>query len=280
MKSTDQPYIALKLHNSVNGKSIDCCALIDTGASSCCIPTSMVRALSLPQTGIVRISTAAGVLDVPQYVVQVVIEKQVFDCVVVEVSDPTPMLIGWDVIQKSNLLHTISAKIPGQVVHFLTAIPTLKKQMVLVLGQDTTHIDRLMLIKNQLNVRGYTGIIVKDQSDVDIQSIEEKVNMLASLCRFVICDNSFPSGHIDELKICSLNRFVTAVIQEKGRGATWMQSDYPVDYSFITVIEYSDIRGIPDVVEQAIEWAKNKLDERKSFFDKIYRWRTPGTGAI
>jgi hypothetical protein len=214
-------------------------------------------------------------LDVSQYHVRIMIGKDNFECTVVEIADPTPPLIGWDVIQKSSLLAAISARIPGHVVHFLTAIPTLKQQMVLVLGQDTTHINRLKAIQNHLSSHGYSGIIVKEQTDIDIQSVEEKVNMLASLCRFVICDNSFASGHIDELKICAQNRFVTAVIQEKGKGATWMQSDYRVDFSFIDIFEYPDVAGIPLAVDQAVKWADKKLDDRKNVFNSLYTWRTP-----
>ena len=267
--TADEPrYVDIEIHNLANGKSIDCKALIDTGASSCCLPRSIALALDLRPNSMALISSVMGTLAVPQYLVRLVIGKETFRCTVVEIADPTPALIGWDVIQQSSLLTTISTKIPGHIVHFLTAIPTLKRQMVLVLGQDTTHIDRL-------NSHGYIGIIVKEQSDIDIQSIEEKVNMLASLCRFVICDNSFPSGHIDELKICALNRFVTAVIQEKGKGATWMQSDYRFDFSFIEVFEYPDVGNIRRTVDKAVEWAERKLTDRKSFFDKLYTWRTP-----
>jgi hypothetical protein len=46
--------------------------------------------------------------------------------------------------------------------------------------------------------------------------------MLASNSRFVICDNTVSSGHIDELRICATNRFVIAIVQEEGKGATWM----------------------------------------------------------
>lgn len=274
--TADEPrYIDLEIHNPGNGKSITCKALIDTGASACCLPRSIAVSLGLSPFSMVRISSVTEMIDVPQYFVRLVIGEENFDCSVVEISDPTPVLIGWDVIQKSNLLTTISAKIPGHVVHFLTAIPTLKQQLVLVLGQDTTHIARLKAIQSRLASVGFTGIIVKDQSDIDIQSVEEKVNMLASLCRFVICDNSFASGHIDELKICALNRFVTAIIQEEGKGATWMQSDYPLDYSFISVFHYSDVGKIPQAVDQAVDWARKKLDERKRFFDKLYSWRAP-----
>lgn len=161
----------------------------------------------------------------------------------------------------------------GLVVSVCDIIQQTKKQFVLVLGQDTTEIYRLHLICDALKNIGYTGIIVKEIPDLEIQSIEEKVNMLASLSRFVICDNSFTSGHIDELKICSSNRFTTAIIQEEGKGATWMQADYPVDFKFIHTFSYSDISKISAVTKQAAYWAEDWLNIRTGNLNSLYPWR-------
>lgn len=62
-----------------------------------------------------------------------------------------------------------------------------------MLGQYTSEIDQLYSIRAKLRDLSYMSIIVKDIADIDIQSVEEKVNMLASLSRFVICENSITS---------------------------------------------------------------------------------------
>jgi len=182
-------------------------------------------------------------------------------------------LLGWDII-KQGIRHPVFINlVVGDIVHILDAIPSFKKNTVLVLGQDTSEIDRLRSIQAKLKNLGYTGIIVKDIADIDIQSVEEKVNMLASLSRFVICENSTTSGHIDELKICATNRFVTAILQQEGMGATWMQADYPLDFSFIKTFFYPTRTETPSAVEKAAEWAEKKLNERKLYFDRLYSWR-------
>jgi len=207
-----------------------------------------------------------------QYQIQITIGGKIFSCQAVEVENPCPLLIGWDIIKQGNLPE-IPTKIVGNIVHFLSIIPKLKRELVLVLGQDTTEIERLRVIQNQLKPLRYSGIIVKEYPDIDIQSVEEKVNMLASLCRFVICENSVASGHIDELKICRDNRFVTAILQERGKGATWMQADYPIDYPFMKVFEYPDPASMPLYVMKAVEWAEKKQTKRKKMFDNLYTWR-------
>ena len=120
---------------------------------------------------------------------------------------------------------------------------------------------------------GYEGIIVKEILDIEIQSVEEKVNMLASLSRFIICDNSFTSGHIDELKICASNRFTTAIIQEENKGATWMQADYSIDYNFMQTFTYTDVSKISEVVKQSVVWAEEQLKKRTELLNSLYHWR-------
>jgi predicted aspartyl protease len=274
----DVPYVDVTLENVIKKKSLKVRALIDTGATSSCLTRNIIRQLELPIIGVAEVVSVTGKFTVNIYLASFLIDGQKFENVQVmeaELGDDTAALIGWDIIKNSTLLSSISSKLVGQVTHFLTNIPSLKKSLVLILGQDTTEIFRLRIVQQHLAQKGYNGIIVKEQPDINIQSIEEKVNMLASLCRFIVCDNSFTSGHIDELKICAINRFVTAIIQEKGKGATWMQVDYKYDFSFMNTFYYDDPSDIPNAANQAIAWAENKLNDRKLIYDKIYTWRSP-----
>lgn len=97
--------------------------------------------------------------------------------------------------------------------------------------------------------------------------------MLASLSRFIICENTFASGHIDELKICASNRFTTAIIQEENKGATWMQTDYKIDYKYIKTFTYANIFEIPIIVKKAVKWAEQRLKKRTELLNKLYKWR-------
>jgi len=274
MSDKEQPYIEVRFSSPCEDVSIRCRTLLDTGAETTCIPEELVHALHLQVHDKRVIETVAGeVRDVGKYFVNVQIGNNLFSKhPVLAIPLKTP-LIGWDILGRGVVLYSLMSRVFGQIIHVLGAIPSFKQRTVLVLGQDTTQIIRLQAIQDRLRGRGYTGIIVKDQADIEIQSIEEKVNMLASLCRFVICDNTFPSGHIDELKICSLNRFVTAILQEEGKGATWMQVDYPLDFSFMKIFKYSSVKQIDSAVNNAVKWAEKKIVERKAFFNRLYSWR-------
>jgi hypothetical protein len=52
-----------------------------------------------------------------------------------------------------------------------------------------------------------------------------------------------------------------------------MQTDYSFDYSFMETFTYSTADEISSAVDKAVEWARKKIDQRKEFFNSLYRWR-------
>jgi len=267
------PSIEVTFFNPQNDKKIQARALVDTGANVTVIPESFVSELGLQTHEVVQMQSLGMSFACKQYLCGIQIGRYQLKRIVIGINNVQFPLLGWDLVAEEPVSRLLVDRIFGSVINLLDAIPSFKKNAVLILGQDTTEMYRLETIRKLLSPRGYTGIIPKTIADIEIQSVEEKINMLASLCRFVICENSFPSGHIDELKICSLNRFVTAILQEEGKGATWMQSDYPLDFAFMKTITYSEMKDIDSALDAAIEWAENKVNDRRAFFNKLYKWR-------
>lgn len=251
-------------------------SLVDTGADITCIPAELAETLGLPPDDrdqlIVQSATGQQILHTGRLNVRLG-KTWLSNRRVLMVPGLAAPLLGWDILGDSSVFAAVSGVIFGEAVHLLASLPSFKEKAVLVLGQDTTEIHRLRAIEDSLGYLGYEGLVVKDISDIDIQSIEEKVNMLASLCRFVICENSVASGHIDELKICANNRFVTAIVQQEGMGATWMQADYSKDFAFIKTFTYRDVKSIDSCVRQAVDWAEDKVEDRRQFFNNLYNWR-------
>lgn len=117
-------------------------------------------------------------------------------------------------------------------------------------------------------VRGLNRFYLPDIAE---QTIEEKLQLVAGMTNFVLCEGSEPSGHIDELKICAFNRIVTAVLRKKTHGATWMQSDYEIDMKFIKEFVYDD--SIYDVLPSVKRWAERAVKQRRMFLEAKYPWR-------
>ena len=268
----EPPYIEVTIFNPQTGSYNSVRALVDTGANRTFISEKTAQALGLQTIGIAKVETANGIIDINEYVVNIKVEDKLFrNKMVLGLRFPEATLVGWDILTEKPLI--LTNILFGQIGHLLEAVPDIKKSTALIIGQDTTEIYRLHAIQKRLRHHGYTGIIIKEISDIEIQSVEEKVNMLASLCRFIICENSVPSGHIDELKICAFNRYVTAILQEKGLGATMMQADYPLDYSFMKMFTYPSISDMDPVIDNAIKWAELKVEERRKYFNNLYGWR-------
>ena len=146
-----------------------------------------------------------------------------------------------------------------------------KDRSVLVLGEDTTRLPVLRRIQGWLRHHDYTSMLVKDLADIEQQSVEEKVLLLASLARFVVCDDATASGHIDELRILSGSRVPTAILNPIGAGGTWMQADYERDFSFMRRFEYRDE---PDeTLHELCRWAEQWIIDRRAYLDGRYPWR-------
>jgi len=233
----------------------------------------LLRKLECTPIGNSLVHTSSGTSFVDIFLVELQIKNKVYNVNVCGIDSIDFVIIGWDVISTNKILPNLMETIFDQTISFLKIIPELKKTSVLILGQDSTEIVRLHEIKDSIKCLGYEGIIVKEITDINIQSIEEKVNMLGSLSRFIICDNSIPSGHIDELKICTINRFITAVIQESGKGGSWMQADYQFDFNFIKSFNYENIHFIKTLMPEVIDWAEKQLKTREMNLNSLYNWR-------
>jgi hypothetical protein len=152
-------------------------------------------------------------------------------------------------------------------------IRTSVRQNVLVLGKDSDNegLLRINKIMNVLSNNQYNPIKLKDLPDITFLSIEDKMLRVAALCRFIIAEDSRPSGHIDELKICTNCQYITATVREAGTGSTWMQAHYPIQFSFMNRFCYAGqrlahdslcsqvFRSIEMATEKAINWAEARI---------------------
>ena len=90
----------------------------------------------------------------------------------------------------------------------------------------------------------------------------------------MVIENTFPAGQIAECKLCSTNRIITAALREKGKGSSFMVTDYFKDYDFMEEFEYeNDSDSLSAALDKAITWADIKIKERIAYYDSLYPWR-------
>jgi hypothetical protein len=145
---------------------------------------------------------------------------------------------------------------------------------VLVLGKDTgPSLDRLKHIAARLETHGYFAYIIKEQPDRTGESIIQKVMRHALMCKFVIVENTEPSGHLYEIPhAAKAAECVTVVMQEEGKGATWMFEDAYGKHRHWHKVEYTNVDA---AVDSSIIWAERFITEFGKFQESVLPWMQP-----
>lgn len=128
---------------------------------------------------------------------------------------------------------------------------------VLVLGKDTgPALERLTRIADRLQELGYYTYIIKEQPDKFGESIIQKVLRYALSSKFVLIENTEPSGHLYEIPhVMKAAECVTAVLQEQGKGATWMFEDGYAKHNHWHKVMYQP-SDLDQAVDAAVKWAE------------------------
>ncbi len=128
---------------------------------------------------------------------------------------------------------------------------------VLVLGKDTgAALARLKAISSRLQELGYHTYIIKEQPNRTGESVIQKVLRFALSSKFVIIENTDASGHLYEIPhVTKAAECVTAVLQEEGKGATWMFEDAYGKHRHWRKFTYKRPR-LRTAVDSAARWAE------------------------
>jgi len=129
---------------------------------------------------------------------------------------------------------------------------------VLILGRDTGEgLDRLKKIASDLEELGYYTYIIKEQPDKIGESIIQKVLRFTLSSKFVVIENSEPSGHLYEIPhVTKMAEAVTVVLQEDGKGATWMFEDSYAKHRHWKRFSYTE-ETFSSAIKNAATWAED-----------------------
>jgi hypothetical protein len=152
-------------------------------------------------------------------------------------------------------------------------IGQVKDRTVLVLGAyDEFGVKRLSAISAALKDKGYNPILIKDIPDLLGQDLSQKVVTIGSISRFIVVDDSEPSGHIMEIDLCRINRWVTVLLRAEGKGSTWMTAGASL-YSNVMYETAYDPSEPKQAIDVSTAWAEERLKEIKSSLSRTYPWR-------
>ncbi len=133
---------------------------------------------------------------------------------------------------------------------------------VLILGKDTgPALDRLKRIAARLEEIGYYTYIIKEQPDRPDEGVVQKVLRYALSSKFVLIENTEASGHLYEIPhVAKAAECVTVVLQENGKGATWMFEDAYAKHKHWHKLTYEDA-SLERAVDEAAAWAESFVAE-------------------
>lgn len=133
---------------------------------------------------------------------------------------------------------------------------------VLILGKDSgPALDRLKRIASRLEELGYYTYIIKEQPDRIGESVVQKVMRYALSSKFVLIENMEASGHLYEFPhVAKAAECVTVVLQEEGKGATWMFEDAYAKHRHWHKLTY-EAAGLERAVEEAAARAERFVGE-------------------
>jgi hypothetical protein len=147
---------------------------------------------------------------------------------------------------------------------------------VLILGKDTgAALDTLKRIAAKLQELGYYTYIIKEEPDKAGESVIQKVMRYALSAKFVIIENTEPSGHLYEIPhVAKAAECVTVVLQEEGKGATWMFEDAYAKHKQWHKLSYQADR-LEVAVEEAVAWAEQFVRDFAAHQKATLPWLRP-----
>jgi hypothetical protein len=152
-------------------------------------------------------------------------------------------------------------------------IPVFRKQSVLVLGAyDTAGMERLRALSIGLTDLGYKPILVADVPDFEHYDLAQKVVAIGSLSRFIVIDDSAPSGHLNKVELCRMNRWVTVLLRAHGRAASSMTLGASIASTVIHEVAYDPDSPL-SALQEATTWAEGRLVELENQLRNIYPYR-------
>ena len=100
----------------------------------------------------------------------------------------------------------------------------------------------------------------------------QKVLRYALSAKFVVIENSEASGHLYEIPhVAKAAECVTVVLQEEGKGATWMFEDAYAKHRHWQKFTYTE-GELPAAVEHASAWAEKVVGEFAAFQKANLPW--------
>lgn len=190
--------------------------------------------------------------------------------------DDVHIFVRWTLMEPSNIdYNTLSENIKLAFDNVFERANSMleNSDSILILGKDTgAGLDLLKRIQTHLDNLGFYTYIIKEQPDIIGESVMQKVLRFGLSSRFVIIENSEPTGHLYEFPhIAKVAELTSVILQRQGGGSTWMFEDLYHRMNNIKKFEYTD-DNLESQIDTAISWAYSYIKSFGDFQMKKLPW--------
>jgi hypothetical protein len=150
---------------------------------------------------------------------------------------------------------------------------TWKERIVLVLGAyDDEGRKRLAPIQQKLTALGWDPVLVEDVRDIPQLDLQQKVELMAHLARFVVVEDTEPAGQQAEMVALKSTGCVMVVLRRAGSSPGFMTRGVSIKSKVIKELEYT-AGALEGLVEEGAAWADAKVEALADAHGGVYPWR-------
>jgi hypothetical protein len=161
----------------------------------------------------------------------------------------------------------------AQDVDFGTYLQQFKARNVLILGDFRRGRDRLEAIREELAAIGYSGVLLDEIPEVPDYDLRQKFQAIASVCRFLVFEDSTPSGHIGEMFLAGHLDSIRIVLREGEQKSTFVTQGMGLTSKVVREWRY-DASSLSAVLAEAVAWAESLVGDLAEKRRGVYPWRT------
>ena len=144
-----------------------------------------------------------------------------------------------------------------------------KKGHVLILGDfDEAGTARIEVIRNVLRERGYHGMTLQEIKEVPEYDLRQKLTAVATICCFVVVDDSSKAGQLAELPIIEFLRTTVVILRLKGTGSSYVVRPLDATSKVAREVEY-DAGSLSIVLQESIDWAESTIGDLRAKYGYI-----------
>lgn len=115
---------------------------------------------------------------------------------------------------------------------------------------------------------------IKEVAEYDLR---QKLTAVATVCRFVVVDDSSKAGQLAEIPIIESLRTPVIILRLKGTASSYVVRPLDATSKVAREVEY-DAGSLSTVLQQSINWAESTIGDLKTKYSRVYPWRSTDDG--